>query len=528
MTRAIPIVVLLWATGCGPEADPPNPCTRNAIDYGLSTVGRPAVDVLLVVDPNTTPAARGALANELPRLVESLSSGRGSDGTELAPVDALRFGVISTAMGGPGCGDDDGVLLGDTRCEVDRWIDFGRGDDAEAVGSRAGCQVNAVEGGCTFSQPLEAALAALTPSTSGTTFAGGTVGHGDGANLGFLRDGSTLVVVVLSQGDDCSVADPALLDPDTTAYPSPLESRCTSHPEALTPVERFVEGLAWVRPDGRLYVMPIAGVPLDLVPDSTTPLEVPVETALADARLQPGMSCASETLGPSTPPRRLLEATAGIDRGLGVGLLGSTCGTDLSAPIDSLIAAVGGGWFGCLARPFLRETDGRIRCRVTELVDPSSLDSCEELPGRTSAGVDEGTGLLRCVVHQLAIDADDRFRESEAVGWYYDDFSDFVHRYCGERPHRLDWRGTTQTEGSILQASCDPAGFAPPAGVGDACSSGCPTPSETLASFPFGLACDPASETCQPRCTDSWDCGAGWTCFDADGDGVPHCINPTC
>lgn len=522
------------ASACGPEPEPPSPCTLPAIDRGFTAIGRPYVDLLLVIDEGTSRAAREALAAEIPRLLTELGSGRAPGGMVFAPVESIHVGVLSADLGGAGCDDDDALLFDPVPCGEPGWLDFARReDDPEVAAGQVGCELRSVESECSFGQPLEAALKALTPSTSATRFENGAAGHGDGANLGFLRESSTLAVVILSQGDDCSAAEPGLFELESPDHPGALADRCLDHPEALHAVERFVEGLESLRPDGQLYVMPIVGVPLDLVPDPNLPLAEQMTEALTDPRMQQRsdtvpVGCTS-MLGTSSPPRRLVETAAALDGWQSFGLVGSTCADDLSGSIDTLIDAVGpGGWAGCFPRPYRREPDGRIGCAVYELLDPLEIERCEELPGRTSAGIDESRALLRCRVNQVAIGTDDEPLDPDAVGWVYDDFSDFVNRYCGDSPQRVAWVGTSPTERGLLIGSCNAGAFAPPPGVGESCAGPCETPVETLEDFPLGLACDPATETCQPLCRDSWDCDAGWTCFDADGDGVPHCVTPSC
>jgi hypothetical protein len=66
--------------------------------------------------------------------------------------------------------------------------------------------------GCGFEQPLRAMKAALGPNP---------------ANSGFLRPDALLAVVFLTDEDDCSMKDPAILGPESPAL-GPLQSfRCT-------------------------------------------------------------------------------------------------------------------------------------------------------------------------------------------------------------------------------------------------------------------------------------------------------------
>jgi hypothetical protein len=531
---------------CAPDPGSGTPCTRSEVVYTENAIGRVPVDVLLVLDESEVmAAARSALARELPRLIESLASGADPTGVRFEAPAGLRFGVVTADMGGPGCEDDDGVLRDAPSCEIMHWLDFARGpDDVSDAGERAQCAVESVDATCSVAQPLEAALKALTPSTSDTRFAGGTAGHGDGLNDGFDRWQSTLVVVTLTQGDDCSIADPALLDLASPEYTGPLARRCTDHPEALHSIDRFIDGLLALRADNArdLYLMPVGGVPLDLLPDPERALAPQVEVMLTDPRLSVRAdptdpdrtlsSCTSEALGPALPPRRLLQTAAGVDDGGSLGLVGSTCGDDLEAAIDTLITAVGvGGAAGC--QPFSRyprQPDGRIRCELSELFDPSAIDRCENLPGRRSAGHDEETGLLRCSVHQVAIGADGAPLDASMInGWAFDDFSDFTERYCPRTEGRFAWMGDARrSDWGSLRLRCYEADFVAPPGVGEACDGPCATPAETSELFGAELACEPISATCLPSCSSEVGCIDGWTCLDVDGDGAGYCVNATC
>ncbi|MEP6865940.1 MAG: hypothetical protein ABJE66_35300 [Deltaproteobacteria bacterium] len=72
---------------------------------------------------------------------------------------------------------------------------------------------NAGANGCGFEQPLASIRAAVSP--------------GNTANAGFLRDEANLAVVILSDEDDCSMAESTLLTADTSTL-GPLQSfRCT-------------------------------------------------------------------------------------------------------------------------------------------------------------------------------------------------------------------------------------------------------------------------------------------------------------
>jgi hypothetical protein len=104
--------------------------------------------------------------------------------------------------------------------------------------------------GCGFEQHLEAMERAL-------------VKHRHGDNAGFLRDDSILVVIILTDEDDCSVAPghEDIFDYTRIDY-GHLSLRCIIHPEKVEPVETYIEVLRTIRPDPeRLVLGVIAGVP---------------------------------------------------------------------------------------------------------------------------------------------------------------------------------------------------------------------------------------------------------------------------
>jgi hypothetical protein len=175
------------------------------------------VDVLVVVDNTAAMAPRQqALVAALGGFTNQLFGPAGRQ---------FHFGVITTDLGaGKAVGQcvapgGDGVLvdvgsgapagcLGPTGA---RWLSWGdRGDNLPAgqdVPQTLGCMLQVGVTGCGFPQPLEAANRAL---------------HNP-ANSGFLRDDSLLVIIFVTDGDDCSAP------PDSPVFDGPLDRfRCTS------------------------------------------------------------------------------------------------------------------------------------------------------------------------------------------------------------------------------------------------------------------------------------------------------------
>ena len=322
------------------------------------------VDLLLMVDNSNTMAEQQALlVEQLPRLVGALASGDvDDDGTrDFPPVRSLHVGVVSSDMGTggftvPTCFEpsfgDDGVLRtqGNTHipgcmASYPRFLEFWPGDDVAAFTSQVTCAALMGVRGCGFEQPLEAVLKALTPSTAPIAFNMGTSGHADGINNGFVRDDSVLAVLVLTDENDCSAADPEIFNPDTSVYRGDLNLRCFQYPEAVHPIERYVDGLLALRTDpDRLIFAAISGVPPDLVDD---PSRTDFDAILADDRMRemvdPTMptrltpSCNVPGRGLSLPPRRIVQVAQQLEARGATAVVQSICQPDFTPPIEAIL-----------------------------------------------------------------------------------------------------------------------------------------------------------------------------------------------
>ena len=365
-------------------------CTETVVKE-LSEV---PLDLLFVVDNSASMhQEQAALRREFPRLVEVLTTGdRDGDGEADFPgVADLHLGVVSSDMGLPGiqgipgCSGlgDDGVLnnRGDpSRADCPetfpRFLAYERGvSDVGAVAASFGCLSTMGTSGCGFEQPLESALKALWPASGvggqQITFLGDPVGlsrqgQGDGPNAGFLREGSLLAVVVVTDEEDCSSVDTRHLRPSIYLHPrdplvdQPLNLRCFYNPDRLHPVSRYVEGLKGLRPGAPHHVVfgAIAGVPPDLVDeDSRTSVDFAdkgerdafYDALLDDPRmreqidpnapagggLRPSCDTAS---GRAFPPRRITEAVRDFGSN---GVLQSICQDDFGPAMDAIIDRLG-------------------------------------------------------------------------------------------------------------------------------------------------------------------------------------------
>lgn len=326
------------------------------------------LDLLLVIDNSMTMMEeQAALGRELPVLIERLSTGNydAEAAPDFHPVPDMHVGVISTDLGlqgvsniqrCPGLGDD-GLLR---RCgDSGPFASATRPEDASALAMDVVCRSQLGTAGCSFEQPLEAALRALAPAPDG---------HGDEANNGFLRRDSLLVVLLLTDEEDCSMQDTsiitpaAFLDPGDPLLSQGLNVRCSANPQALFPIARYIDGLSRLRPNAsdRTMFFAIAGVPPALV-DGAALAEVALEDddererfyaslleapAMAEVIDDLGTAAPDDDVirpaceskqGAALPARRLVE----VVRGFGIdGLIQSICEPDLSRPLERILGVI--------------------------------------------------------------------------------------------------------------------------------------------------------------------------------------------
>ena len=566
--------VVLVAGCLNRDLKPLNPCTLSGVVEKIRVTNVDKVDLLFMVDnSNSMQEEQTSLAEQFPRMIRVLASGdlTGDGNQDFQPVRSLHVGVISSDMGTGGfpvdtCDDpnfgDDGVLHTDgltamTGCQATypRFLEFrpDLGIAPDAFANDFTCVAKLGTGGCGFEQQLEAVLKAVTPSTSSVTFNMGTTGHADTQNCVaagdcFLREDSLLAIVLVSDEEDCSAADPDLFNRSTSLYPGDLNLRCSQYAErALHPVSRFVDGLLAARPDPDLLVFAaIIGVPTDLV---ANPDIINFDAILADPRMDevpdvnfcpPGEpapctptrlvpSCNVVNRGVAFPPRRIVEVakTLELDRGSN-GIVQSICQEDfapaLSAIIEKIADVLGGA---CLPRDLNPREDGSVNCNVLEIL-PASGDftRCDQLGGlgrtflRTENGAD-GASHEVCEVAQVPCQAE----PCGGQGWYYDSFSPDVVNRCGADGQRISFTDGAQPKtGALVRLEClqpvqNTSGGASAVGEGTPCAA------EDVCT-PVGLICDDVSRTCQRGCGTTADCASGIVCDTARVR--PICVNPTC
>lgn len=359
----------------GPPPPPPDAGWREPTGICVEPTG---VDLLLVIDDSASMAEEQAsLAAEIPRMISALVDPPDDDGDGLpdwTAVADLRVAVITTDMGSAGfdvptCGSGTfGAMFGDdavlrTRGELAACASprppvftFAAGDVGAA--DALACVATVGTSGCGFEQQLDATLKALAPSapapyTAPTydppRFFAGTLGHGDGANAGFVRDGSLLAVVIVTDEEDCSVRDPDLLNPISPRYGSTdLNLRCFTFPDALHPVERYVDGLVALRADrpDLLALGVIAGIPVETAVELPGPDDFDAILDHPDMveRIDPEMptrlvpSCSVPGRGLAFAPRRLVRVAAGL--GEGRSTVQSICQADFTPAVTPIVRMI--------------------------------------------------------------------------------------------------------------------------------------------------------------------------------------------
>jgi hypothetical protein len=496
--------------GMLPAEGPACVATGTVAEIAVTNIDK--VDLLFVVDNSSSMAEeQTSLRAEFPKLIATLTTGTRPDGTHFPPAKDLHLGVVSSDMGAAevqglqdcaGLGDD-GIMLNMPNPEVNgcqasypRFLSYTLGvNDPHQAATDFACIASLGTSGCSFEQPLEAGLKALWPSIDvdpatgdpiepnrilfvGDSMGFGELGHGDGANAGFLRSDpeaglSAIAVVVVTDEEDCSSADTSHfapqegLDPQDPLVDQPLNLRCFRNAQNLYPLERYINGLKALRPGNENLVLftAIAGVP----PDLTEPEDYAVvdwqddasrdafyERILNDQRMQEAVddnapegeadlqpSCNTDR-GRAYPPRRIVE----VARGFGpTGAVHSICQEDLGPAIDGIIELIAQQLGAvCLPRALVRNAEGLAGCDVLwELpppgaAHPSTPTSCRQ-PGfdflleRESGERVDARGGAVCRVRQLAVQ-DGEIVPTEvdgevlSDGWYYDDFSEDVAQSC--------------------------------------------------------------------------------------------------
>lgn len=285
------LVVAIASSACGAsEHERAVDATPADVDVDL-LVGVVPLDILFVIDDSGgMEFLQPQLAAALGRLDDQLGAG------DARPI--LHVGVVTTdvpLLAPSGDGNCDGLepthLVanpcaaldpGDTYLE--EWFDPVNGERdtnyAASFTETLGCMMQFEGYGCGLEQPLEAMKLALeTP--------------------GFVRDLADLLVIVLSNEDDCSISSPAffpspstnvgfrcfsqgvICDPDAPDEPG-HKTGCTSRESSTTmfPVQRYVDFVRLLKPSP-------TQVTVGVIAATTTEATVQLETRPERLDLQP-------------------------------------------------------------------------------------------------------------------------------------------------------------------------------------------------------------------------------------------------
>lgn len=376
------------------------------------------LDLLLMVDnSNSMAGEQASLKRAFPGMLEALTSGERypDDSSPFPPVKDVHVGVVSSDMGTPGVelppscnasGGDDGKLqhlphgLG---CESSypRWLSFAARDGAtvDQLVDDLACIAGLGTGGCGFEQQLEAPFKALWPkrfrgadgaeimpnpyrflaNTEAGTWGRGDAPAAEGGNDGFLRPStdaspSLVVVVVVSDEDDCSVRDTEHLRPnnqlpaDSPYRAQDINLRCLLNTQFNYDIKaRYYEGFRQLRPStpDRVMFAAIVGVPPELASsdalakvdfDTTDPrsrqaffdailsddqmkIEIDPSTMPGNGQgnIRPSCSRTSSLdnqLSTAFPPRRIVQLAKLFDRN---GLVQSICQDDFTQPSLAIV-----------------------------------------------------------------------------------------------------------------------------------------------------------------------------------------------
>ena len=193
------------------------------VERALRFERRDAIDALLVLDDSAAMGpAQQRLRPELPRIVGLLADANA--------MRSVHVGVITTDLGAPGisCGHARGGRLipvgaaapaGCLPPTATPWLTVtaqsANTPTGQPLDQTLACMTSVGEAGCGFEMPLEAARRQLLAPS--------------GDDLGFLRDEALLVVVFLTNEDDCSVEPSADVLGTNPGY-GPLTSfRCARY-----------------------------------------------------------------------------------------------------------------------------------------------------------------------------------------------------------------------------------------------------------------------------------------------------------
>ncbi|MEM6954734.1 MAG: hypothetical protein AAF411_02370 [Myxococcota bacterium] len=582
------LTLALSLSACGNrDLVPLNPCITSGVALRVPVTNVDKVDLLLVVDNSgSMREEQASLAEEIPGLINALATGQLGD-REFPAVRDLRVGVVSTDMGTGGFGNlcpepmrgDDGVLIRGSGCDSPDMPFLGfqpdLGGDANAFATSVACRANLGTAGCGFEQQLDAMLKAVTPSTSPIRFTGGTRGNNDTANEGFVRDDALLAVIMLTDEDDCSAANPIIFNQDNSAMPQfndpRLNLRCSSilygnDPTVVHPVQRYVaDGLLTLKNPEEIVFAAIVGIPTelsaefagetpnyDLLTGDPSPgctegcrdpnlVERPQDAAAGGdpSLLVPSCDQTAAGRGLAFPPVRIARVARDLDAAGAASVVQSICQEDFGPALGVVISKIADALSAtCLPRPLNQDQTGRVTCEILEVLPTEGdITSCSQLldRGRVPSGeFAEGGGEI-CVVCQASdaggaiVDLNPACADAPVGGWFYETGTAELAEDCPpDRQQRVSFRdGARPVTGSTIRLECLTQSGASEGdiAIGTACggrdATFCSGGNLNLGGdIDLSLVCDARFNTCQQSCMNDADCVArglgGFRCIDPD------------
>ncbi len=422
------------------------PRTGFGIEIRAGNDGYSDVDLLLVVDDSQSmQQEQASLAARISDLVRDLTATRPGRPS----AESVRIAVTTTNLGFSGepttisaCqgrGDDGELQIAAAECGVSSPVlEYEVGQDAEAFASTVGCLVRSVGvRGCGLEQQLGAGVRSLERA----------------ADHGFPRADAILAVLVLTDEEDCTVAQPREFFP---RLPDAADVYCQRvaqgidgyDPRWLASPEEIVRRLQGDRPDGAFVFAAITGIPptaSGLTPaeilrhpdmrygeiastDPTRPGQIVWEPVCR--RRAPG-STTDETAAPAL---RIVEAASHVEGAVVHSICSDDFGPAIDALVHRLITALDGA---CLTRDLPEPEDGRVQCIVREVM-PAGV-ACSAHPARTPHSV-LPDGRQRCEVAQAP--------GGVGVGWFY---SPATADQCSRIGYT---EGATPPRGAQLEVDC--------------------------------------------------------------------------
>lgn len=173
------------------------------------------IDILFVINDSLgIVPSQYRLGDHMAGFLDALEAAEGE-------LPSLHVGVVSTTVQSssslPPCSGSRGGDLDARACLTDtaRFASTESGNYAGTLAEAAACMMRLGEFGCPFEQPLEAMRRALDGSRPG--------------NAGFLRDDALLVVVFMTDEDDCSAANSDLFHESAFELGPFTSFRCFEH-----------------------------------------------------------------------------------------------------------------------------------------------------------------------------------------------------------------------------------------------------------------------------------------------------------